>query len=30
VDVESASGNVHEDENVGVSPSKGPFPIVPG
>jgi ABC-type Fe3+/spermidine/putrescine transport system ATPase subunit len=30
VDVESASGNVHEDENVGVSPTKGPFPIVPG
>ncbi len=30
VDVESASGNVHEDENVGVSPAKGPFPIVPG
>jgi iron(III) transport system ATP-binding protein len=30
VDVESASGNVHEDENVAVSPTKGPFPIVPG
>ena len=30
VDVESASGNAHEDENVGVSPAKGPFPIVPG
>ncbi|MEO8908807.1 MAG: ABC transporter ATP-binding protein [Gemmatimonadaceae bacterium] len=30
VDVESASGNVHEDENVGVSPTKGPFSIVPG
>ena len=30
VDVESASGNAHEDENVGVSPGKGPFPIVPG
>jgi ABC-type Fe3+/spermidine/putrescine transport system ATPase subunit len=30
VDVESASGNVHEDENVAVAPTKGPFPIVPG
>jgi hypothetical protein len=30
VDVESASGNAHEDDNVAVSPTKGPFPIVPG
>jgi ABC-type Fe3+/spermidine/putrescine transport system ATPase subunit len=30
VDVESASGKAHEDENVFVSPLKGPFPIVPG
>ncbi len=29
VDVESASGNAHEDDNVAVSPTKGPFPIVP-
>jgi ABC-type Fe3+/spermidine/putrescine transport system ATPase subunit len=30
VDVESASGNAHEDDNVAVAPTKGPFPIVPG
>ena len=30
VDVESPSGNAHEDDNVSVSPLKGPFPLVPG
>ncbi|MDQ6689620.1 MAG: ABC transporter ATP-binding protein [Gemmatimonadota bacterium] len=30
VDVESAPGNAHEDDNVAVEPTKGPFPIVPG
>ena len=30
VDVESASGDAHEDDNVAVAPTKGPFPIVPG
>jgi ABC-type Fe3+/spermidine/putrescine transport system ATPase subunit len=30
VDVESASGEIHEDETVSVSPLKGPFPLVPG
>jgi ABC-type Fe3+/spermidine/putrescine transport system ATPase subunit len=30
VDVESASGNAHEDDNVAVALTKGPFPIVPG
>jgi len=30
VDVESQSGAIHEDDNVSVSPLKGPFPLVPG
>jgi ABC-type Fe3+/spermidine/putrescine transport system ATPase subunit len=30
VDVESPSGDAHEDDNVSVSPLKGPFPLVPG
>lgn len=30
IDVESASGNAHEDDNVAVAPTNGPFPIVPG
>jgi len=30
VDVESSSGDAHEDDNVSVSPLKGPFPLVPG
>ena len=30
VDVESPVGNAHEDDNVSVSPLKGPFPLVPG
>ena len=30
VDVESASGEAREDEDVAVAPLKGPFPIVPG
>ncbi|HEY3112854.1 MAG TPA: ABC transporter ATP-binding protein [Gemmatimonadaceae bacterium] len=29
VDVESQSGDAREDENVSVSPLKGPFPLVP-
>jgi ABC-type Fe3+/spermidine/putrescine transport system ATPase subunit len=29
VDVESPSGAAHEDDNVSVSPLKGPFPLVP-
>jgi ABC-type Fe3+/spermidine/putrescine transport system ATPase subunit len=29
VDVESSSGDAHEDDNVSVSPLKGPFPLVP-
>lgn len=30
VDVESNSGEAHEDDAVSVSPLKGPFPLVPG
>jgi hypothetical protein len=30
VDVESSSSDAHEDDNVSVSPLKGPFPLVPG
>jgi ABC-type Fe3+/spermidine/putrescine transport system ATPase subunit len=30
VEVESQTGDAHEDENVSVSPLKGPFPLVPG
>ena len=30
VDVESNSAEAHEDDNVSVSPLKGPFPLVPG
>ncbi|HEY1951962.1 MAG TPA: ABC transporter ATP-binding protein [Gemmatimonadaceae bacterium] len=30
VDVESSSGEAHEDDNVSVSPLRGPFPLVPG
>jgi len=30
VDVESTSSAAHEDDNVSVSPLKGPFPLVPG
>jgi hypothetical protein len=30
VDVESASGEIREDETVSVSPLKGPFPLVAG
>jgi putative spermidine/putrescine transport system ATP-binding protein len=30
VDVESPSSAAHEDDNVSVSPLKGPFPLVPG
>jgi ABC-type Fe3+/spermidine/putrescine transport system ATPase subunit len=30
VDVESPSSSAHEDDNVSVSPLKGPFPLVPG
>jgi ABC-type Fe3+/spermidine/putrescine transport system ATPase subunit len=30
VDVESTSGETREDETVSVTPSNGPFPIVPG
>jgi ABC-type Fe3+/spermidine/putrescine transport system ATPase subunit len=30
VDVESIAGEAHEDDNVSVSPLKGPFPLVPG
>jgi ABC-type Fe3+/spermidine/putrescine transport system ATPase subunit len=29
VEVETQSGDVHEDESVSVSPLKGPFPLVP-
>jgi ABC-type Fe3+/spermidine/putrescine transport system ATPase subunit len=29
VDIESQSGEVREDDNVSVSPLKGPFPLVP-
>jgi ABC-type Fe3+/spermidine/putrescine transport system ATPase subunit len=29
VDVESPAGQAHEDDNVSVSPMKGPFPLVP-
>jgi ABC-type Fe3+/spermidine/putrescine transport system ATPase subunit len=29
VDVESQSGEAHEEDNVSVSPLKGPFPLVP-
>ncbi|HKN58384.1 MAG TPA: ABC transporter ATP-binding protein, partial [Gemmatimonadaceae bacterium] len=30
VDVESNAAEAHEDDNVSVSPLKGPFPLVPG
>ena len=30
VEVESASGNAREDDDVAVAPKQGPFPIVPG
>jgi hypothetical protein len=30
VHVESISGDPREDDNVSVSPLKGPFPLVPG
>ncbi|MEP6551062.1 MAG: ABC transporter ATP-binding protein [Gemmatimonadales bacterium] len=30
VEVETASGEAREDDNVSVSPLKGPFPLVPG
>jgi hypothetical protein len=30
VDVETQRGEAHEDDNVSVSPLKGPFPLVPG
>ena len=30
VDVESTSGEIHEDETVTVTPHNGLFPIVPG
>jgi ABC-type Fe3+/spermidine/putrescine transport system ATPase subunit len=29
VDVESQSGEAREDDNVSISPLKGPFPLVP-
>jgi hypothetical protein len=29
VDVESQSGDAREDDNVSISPLKGPFPLVP-
>jgi hypothetical protein len=29
VDVESQAGEAHEDDNVSISPLKGPFPLVP-
>jgi hypothetical protein len=29
VDVESQSGDAREDDNVSVSPLKGPFPLLP-
>jgi len=30
VDVESIAADAHEDDNISVSPLKGPFPLVPG